>query len=141
MFELLYMSVSPNELSEAELNNILDGSRLNNKNNGVTGMLVYHNREIMQLLEGEEATVKALFKSICMDSRHTGIDVFYEGNIKNRAFGQWSMAFKYLDNEHIDALTPGFEALIKGQSPINMVKDNPNRGKKTFLSLRDNFLS
>jgi len=137
MYELLYISVSPKELSESELMDILNVAQLKNKSIGITGMLVYHNREIMQILEGEEAVVKELFQSIYMDNRHTGIDVFYQGNIENRSFGEWSMAFIQFDEENINTLTDGFEVLDKSKSPMSLVKNNPNRGKKMFLSLRD----
>jgi len=137
MFELLYTSISPAGLSEVELMRMLKQWRLKNQALGITGMLLYHDREIMQILEGEEDKVKALFQTILMDNRHRSIEVIYEGNIKDRAFGEWSMAFKLLDENIIKMISAGYEEFNLKMSPITMIKESPNRGKKTFLSLRD----
>jgi hypothetical protein len=139
MFELLYTSVAPTGLSETELKEILEKARLKNKNIRISGMMIYHDREIIQLLEGEKSTVRELFQTIFEDSRHTSVDVFYQGEIKERAFTDWSMAFKSLDENMIKAVTAGYEGFNKAASPICMIKDSPNRGKKTFLTLRDSF--
>ncbi|WP_160062089.1 BLUF domain-containing protein [Psychromonas sp. L1A2] len=139
MFELLYTSVAPQCLSEAELMDILIKSRIKNKELGITGLLIYHDREIMQILEGEKATVKALFQTICDDLRHTSAGVFYEGNIKERAFTDWSMAYKSLDEEAVNKITHGYQGLNKALSPVNMLLESNNRGKKAFISLCDNF--
>lgn len=137
MFELLYTSVATQALSELELINLLEKAREKNQSLGITGMLIYHDREIMQILEGEESTVKALFQAIYKDNRHTSADIFYQGKIQSRAFSGWSMAFKHLDEETIKAMETGYEELDKKKSPVSMIKDNPNRGKKIFLALRE----
>ena len=137
MFELLYTSISPAGLSEVELMGMLKQWRLKNQALDITGMLLYHDREIMQILEGEEDKVKALFQTILMDNRHRSIEVIYEGNIKDRAFGEWSMAFKLLDENIIKMISAGYEEFNLKMSPITMIKESPNRGKKTFLTLRD----
>lgn len=137
MYELVYISVSPEGFSESELKDLLEHSRTNNHNIGVTGMLVYCGREFMQILEGEEGIVKNLFQTISEDSRHRGIEIFYEGAIENRAFTDWSMAFKAVDGSEFGTFVVGHEELVSRESPMNMIKDNANRGKKAFLSLRE----
>jgi len=52
MYELLYSSVSAAGLSQVQLEDILQAARIKNAKLNVTGMLLYHNREIMQILEG-----------------------------------------------------------------------------------------
>ena len=137
MFELLYTSVAPKALSEQELMHILEKARQKNQSLGITGMLVYHDREIMQILEGDESNVKLLFQTIYEDDRHTSAGVFYQGEIKDRAFSDWSMAFKLLDKDTIQTITAGYEELSKKEFSLNVVKDSLNRGKKIFMSLRD----
>ena len=139
MFELLYTSVAPQRLSEDELKDILTNARIKNKELGVTGLLIYHDREIMQILEGDKNVVKALYQTICEDLRHTSIGVFYEGNIKQRAFSDWSMAFQSLDEAALKEITLGYEGFNKELSPIHMLKESNNRGKKVFFSLSSNF--
>lgn len=101
LFELLYTSIAPAGLSDTELLSILEKARAKNQALDITGMLVYHNREIMQILEGEELKVRGLFQTIFQDERHTSVEVFYQGNIDHRAFSEWSMAFKLLDENTV----------------------------------------
>lgn len=137
MFELLYTSVSPKSLSEPDLFEILDKARLKNKSLGITGMLIYHDREIIQILEGEKNTVKELFQTIFEDRRHTSVDIFYQGEVESRSFTDWSMAFKSLDEGMVEEISAGYEGFNKEISPIGIIKESPNRGKKIFISLRD----
>lgn len=137
MYELLYMSLSPEGLSEPELKDLLECSRIKNHNIGVTGMLVYCGREFMQILEGEKDIVKNLFQTISEDSRHRSVEIFYEGAIENRAFTDWSMAFKVIDETAFGRLVMGHEDFDPLTSPMYIVKESPNRGKKAFLSLRE----
>lgn len=137
MYELLYTSVSPQGLSEPELMDILKRARTKNRSLDITGMLLYHDREIMQILEGEETDVKTLFHTISNDSRHRSVEVIYQGEINQRSFSQWTMAFELLDQNNARELVAGFEEFDCEQTPISMIKDSPNRGKKSFLWLRD----
>ncbi|UUO22059.1 BLUF domain-containing protein [Colwellia sp. M166] len=139
MFELLYTSVVPAGLTEAELIDLLEKSRMKNQKLGITGMLIYYDREVMQILEGDKSKVDALYQTIFEDDRHTSLDVFYQGEIEHRSFTDWSMAFKLLDEKMIKDITAGYEGYDKNISPIHMIKNSPNRGKKTFIDLRDTF--
>jgi hypothetical protein len=137
MYELLYSSVSPAGLSQLQLKDILDNARLKNLRLDITGMLLYHNREIMQILEGEEQTVKELYATICQDDRHTNLQVLYQGVVKQRSFSEWSMAFKMLDQTSAQQIVAGFEAFDDEVMPQNVISSSQNRGKKTFLLLRE----
>ena len=137
MYELLYTSVSPQGLSESELKIILENARSKNSSLGITGMLIYHDREIMQILEGEEEDVKALYQAISNDSRHRSVEVLYQGTIEHRSFSQWTMAFKLLDPEDVEKLLVEYEELDRGKTPINLIKGSRNRGKMTFMRLRE----
>jgi hypothetical protein len=61
MFFLIYRSVATIVPSEADLAQLLEHARPANDTRGITGMLLYQNGRYMQLLEGEEAAVRALF--------------------------------------------------------------------------------
>ena len=91
----------------------------------------------MQILEGDEDVVKELYKSISMDNRHSSVAILYQGAIEQKSFGEWSMACKLLDQDSAQKLVPGFEKLDQGKTPIRMISESPNRGKRTFLRLRD----
>ena len=139
MFELLYTSVSPEGLSENTLLEIQLEAQKHNESIGVTGMLVYYDREIMQILEGDQETVETLYESICHDKRHTLVEVFYCGEIKQRAFHDWSMEVVVLDEGKVKKYLYNDRELGVENPLHHLMKTNPNRGKKTFLSLRDTY--
>ena len=137
MYELLYSSVSPSGFSESELEGILQKARSKNEGLGITGMLVYHDREIMQILEGDEKVIRDLYTTISQDIRHRSVEILYQGTIEQRSFTQWTMAFKLLDQESAQELVLGLEEYDLKKTPISMIKESQNRGKKTFLRMRD----
>ena len=58
IFELIYYSTASPDLSKNDILNILENSRDFNSKNEITGCLLYHNNEFVQLIEGEEEAVK-----------------------------------------------------------------------------------
>lgn len=99
-------------MSEEELVELLEQSRRWNKKMGITGMLLYHNDSFMQYLEGEKSTVIDLYETIALDERHTGVTVYFEREIEERHFADWSMGFQNLekvDPEELEGFSPFFE--------------------------------
>lgn len=94
MHYLVYISSMNGSMNEEQLAELLQESRKNNAKNSITGILVYIDGNIIQLLEGEESSVKQVFKRISCDRRHSGIIKITEGNMKDRIFPDWSMCFK-----------------------------------------------
>jgi hypothetical protein len=81
---------------ESGFQSILECSRHNNQAAGLTGMLLYANCRILQVLEGERAAVERVFTAILKDPRHNDISVISRDEIQQRSFRQWSMGFKSL---------------------------------------------
>lgn len=105
MFQLVYLSTAVNLLAEDELNDILQISRDNNSALDITGLLLYHEGNIIQVLEGEELEVMNLYYKIERDPRHKGIIKMISGQVLERYFSGWSMGFKSLSaKEYKDAL-------------------------------------
>ncbi|MEP7187723.1 MAG: BLUF domain-containing protein, partial [Roseiflexaceae bacterium] len=61
MYYLSYASVAVTPFTSAALQALLLTSRRNNMQLGITGMLLYKDGEFMQVLEGEQAAVQALY--------------------------------------------------------------------------------
>jgi len=61
----------------------------------------------------------------------------YEGEVEKRSFTQWSMAFKVLEPASAEQLLAGFEVFDREKTPQGIISDGQNRGKKTFLLLRE----
>jgi len=68
MYHIVYVSSASSKFSEEELLSILDGARKANEALGVTGLLVYIDGNIIQLLEGEENDVKTIYAKIVLDT-------------------------------------------------------------------------
>ncbi|WP_374949329.1 BLUF domain-containing protein [Mucilaginibacter sp.] len=91
---ICYVSAATAPLSGEELNKIVNTSRTNNKRDGITGIMLYSEGTFMQVLEGEKKDINAAFERINKDNRHTGVVKLAQGEISERHFGQWPMAFK-----------------------------------------------
>lgn len=137
MYELLYTSVARKKLTENELLDIMTSAKKNNSLIGVTGMLVYYDCEIMQILEGDKSAVQALFKKISQDERHTLVKVFYSGEIKERSFSNWCMESVILDEQKLKKYVYSDKELVSENPLQHMVNCNPNQGRKIFLTLKE----
>ena len=93
LYQLIYGSSESIRFSSLELAELLRKARAGNSARGITGMLLYHDHCFLQILEGEQARVEALFERISQDSRHSGVTVFHRGPCAQREFGEWSMAY------------------------------------------------
>jgi len=94
--QLIYASTANRPLSEVELSLLLLAARRNNESLGVTGMLLYHDGEFLQVLEGEREAVQALFGRIARDPRHTRVTLLQRQRVVQRQFADWSMGFATL---------------------------------------------
>ncbi len=90
----IYVSSARRLFAPDDTRDLLASCRDNNARHGITGLLLYHDGNFMQVLEGEEATIATVFKRIEMDGRHHGILTLYHKPIPERSFAQWSMGFK-----------------------------------------------
>jgi hypothetical protein len=93
MIELVYFSEGSPDIQSEDISNILKTARDFNSINNITGCLLYHNNEFLQILEGEKETLMDLFNSIKKDKRHTNIILIAEDSKNERTFSGWSMAF------------------------------------------------
>lgn len=94
MIRVMYTSSSIKDLSDQELEDILEKSRKNNNAKKVTGLLIVKGRTFLQCLEGEEADVSYIYNKILNDDRHTNIIDLVDENIEERLFPEWSMGYK-----------------------------------------------
>jgi hypothetical protein len=93
LYCLAYISSSIGLFSQADLDDILAASRRNNAADGITGLLLYHDGNIFQVLEGPEDTVRTCYARIEQDSRHTGCIVLLSQPMRDRNFASWDMPY------------------------------------------------
>ncbi|GAB1234380.1 BLUF domain-containing protein [Ferrigenium sp. UT5] len=104
LVRLIYISYSKNDVSEADLKQILEKSKINNKSKFVTGMLMYSDRYFFQCLEGERRDVNQTYLRISSDPRHSKCVLIDYSEISARLFPTWSMdyvAFNGNNNEMV----------------------------------------
>ncbi|RFP66216.1 BLUF domain-containing protein [Hymenobacter lapidiphilus] len=105
MYHLVYTSTATMPFAPAELQQFLVWWRANNSRLGLTGILLYSNEgDIMQVLEGEQPQVEALFAVIEQDLRHRNIIKLAAGPIGQRLFGEWAMGYRMLDSAALHCL-------------------------------------
>jgi hypothetical protein len=107
MIQLSYISTSPQPMETEQLLALLQECLHGNRGLGVTGLLLYGNRTFLQVLEGDEAVVDALYEKIMRDTRHTDIKCLTRKTIERRQYAEWTMGFKRLsdaDLDHVDGL-------------------------------------
>lgn len=112
MYFLIYRSESNTVLDEKALMLLLTQSRERNKKLDITGMLVYFDNKFLQLLEGNEEDVEAVYQSIHKDKRHKDVTVLKKGSAEKRLFPGWTMSFRAASLEEMNA-EPGYKDIYK----------------------------
>ena len=99
LFELIYHSQAIPGLPEDEHEKILQSARHFNNEHEITGCLLYHKGQFLQLLEGEFEVINDLYAKIKKDKRHQDVITLHMKEIEERIFDTWSMAFKVIDDK------------------------------------------
>jgi len=136
LHEIIYVSLATHEMAQAELLALLDQARVHNEAHGITGLLMYHRHEFLQLLEGERDEVEALYATICHDARHQQVYSMWEGPVRARSFDRWAMGFVSPDEAALRE-RPGYECVLSNGL---ISAGQGSNGKKILLQLRDDFL-
>lgn len=105
--QLIYVSSASVELSDAQLDDILASAVRHNKDNEITGLLLYAHGSFMQVLEGDRARVEETYTRILHDLRHRSSMVLHKEPIDAREFPDWSMAIRHLGPRDAEA-HPGY---------------------------------
>lgn len=86
-----------------ELIKITKSAKKNNPGLNITGVLFYHNRRFLQVIEGEKASLEALMAVLEKDQRHTHIERIIDEPIEERSYSDWNMdSFNLSQRELLD---------------------------------------
>ena len=97
MKTIVYISKSTQPMHENQLLDILHSSRIHNAALNISGVLLYSEDTFIQLLEGRDAIINALYSRILADERHTNIITLIDETTAEKSFGQWLMGFAVTD--------------------------------------------
>lgn len=96
MHHLIYLSQATRPLSAKALTCLVEQARPANERQHLTGALIYSNKRFIQLLEGEQAALDAVYARISRDPRHQHLYKVAHYPIATRQFANWSLAFQTL---------------------------------------------
>lgn len=103
LYHLMYVSRAVDAISDRDLRQIQDAALRRNREQDVTGVLLYSSGYFIQLLEGPLDSVTNLFERLAQDPRHDGLERIYLEEVSGRLFSEWSMGVFNLD-EHATTL-------------------------------------
>jgi hypothetical protein len=104
VFQIIYRSRVATPPTEADIRHLLDAARTYNELHYITGLLVYGNRQYVQVLEGDEQEVGALFARIARDPRHEQVELLSTELMPQRRFADWAMDFGHVDEAALQCL-------------------------------------
>ncbi len=113
LHQIIYLSSATEQLTEESLIRLLSGTQKRNASRHITGLLLYHDGNIIQILEGPEAAVKTLYAKIEKDRRHKGISLICSKAIEARDFPDYRMGFKRMKGETLEQEITGFSDLVE----------------------------
>lgn len=93
MYQLIYKSQATVPFTQERLAALLKQSQTWNEQVGITGVLLYHSDQFVQVLEGSVEAVSDLYGMLLRDVCHHHIIRLASGRIGVRRFGDWAMSF------------------------------------------------
>ena len=103
---LLYASRAVDKIDDALLKAILERSRANNLEHGITGVLcIYQGGDVfLQALEGSRSAVNTLYGNIVRDPRHRDITLLDYAEVDERRFSGWRMGSVDLSKVNLSSI-------------------------------------
>ena len=129
-FQLTYHSVAKPDITIEDVRNIMEVANKKNKELGITGCLIYHNKFFLQILEGEKEIVQEIFDTIKLDDRNDQVTLLSTDQSENRLFKEWAMAFYQVPDQVV--LSPEEEKVRQELIEISDTSKKPNFTLKVF---------
>ncbi|MGB1109937.1 MAG: BLUF domain-containing protein [Gammaproteobacteria bacterium] len=134
LIHIVYSSVETVEFTDADLADLLDVARKNNRRMDLSGMLLYDQGNFFQVLEGRPDRVEQLFEHIGRDPRHERVVTIIREPIEERSFFGWSMGHAKVSTESLGSIDGMNDFFSYGRS----FKDiTPGRALKLLEAFRD----
>jgi hypothetical protein len=135
LYHLGYVSTQTDAMTPDDLLALLNQAHAKNSALHITGVLLHREDSFFQVLEGEEADVRALFDKIRRDPRHQRIEVLFEGEIDAREFPDWRMSFIELDGVDVSKL-PGFSGFLRNDAEPRRLFEGLTQSRRLMLLFR-----
>ena len=127
LHQITYISTARPTIMLADVEGILELSRRRNRDDDITGLLIFDGKRFLQVIEGPYQAIEDTFARIAQDPRHRALVKLASRHVETREFGQWAMASQIVgpvmgDGDivaQVDALTetltdPNVKATLRG---------------------------
>ncbi len=138
-YEIVYTSTAVKDMTSAELDELLRQSRNYNAAHSISGCLIYGDRQFLQLIEGPEIAVKALYAKICKDPRHTHPSVTWEGPTDVASFSGWRMLYALHQGERLKVFSGVSDLPVDLLIPARPTA-SPSVGRDVFDLIRKSII-
>lgn len=91
LVRLIYASEFKTDNSGSELKNIIENSKVKNKELNITGVLCADGDYYLQCIEGARDVINSLYGKIISDDRHKNVTLLQYEEITQRDFANWYM--------------------------------------------------
>ena len=133
IFQLLYLSSATPELTEEALLQILEKTQQRNKARNITGLMLHSDGSIIQIIEGTESTVEALFSRIERNPRHHQVTVLFRKFVETRDFTNYQIGFKRACLQQLAGKLPGFSEIVENRKLPDATLDGLSKHVSIFL--------
>ncbi len=132
IFQLLYSSTATRDFWPDDIFELVEKSRRKNSGRGPTGMLLCHEGQFLQLLEGAEPAVRDCFAMVERDPRHASVEILHTGMCGQRDFPAWKMGFDRPDDAW--NLPPAWSTILENGLNSCSTSKMPSTAKELILS-------
>lgn len=128
---ICYISDSRSNESIESIKKIYKKAKENNLTNNITGILIFHNGNFLQVLEGLEENVNETFDKIRFDTRHRNIIKVININVEERIFEDYNFGFTVVKS------STEFEEL---NEYLNWLKNADHQIANKLITMVENFI-
>ncbi|MCC6756140.1 MAG: BLUF domain-containing protein [Solirubrobacterales bacterium] len=91
--QLAFASRARPGLRSSDTSAIIGACRASNASAGITGVLLYSGESFLQLVEGPDAALSALWRELAVDARQRQLVSLHDAGIASRAFADWRAGY------------------------------------------------
>ena len=134
---------------EPNVARILAKSRVNNRKNGLVGVLYFGDGCFFQCLEGEETAIETLYAKLQLDPRHKDLLLISRKLISAFSFSEWAMKFVPLETKlNAELLANGYKSFdpykfddAMTTKVLKLLQDSSNETSEDSLDPTQNITS
>jgi hypothetical protein len=99
LYTICYISRAADSLTDDYIDELLKYSSRYNNQEKINGILIYNDRNFLQVLEGNEDAIKVLYHKIAVDDRHDYVLEIFKGTVDYPIFLNYNCKFNLIDSK------------------------------------------